>query len=378
MRIQIVGGGPGGLAFALLMKRLDRSHEITVYERDALGETFGWGVAFSEQGFEYLRETDPVVHERVSSRAVFWNHLDVVVGRERVRVRGTPFAGVARLALVEVLRDRCLEAGIALRVRTNVRDLRALPDCDLLVGADGANSLVRHTFADWFQPNLRIGANKYVWLGVPHRVDGYVLAIRQTPAGPFAAHVYPHAEASSTVVVECPETSWVRAGLDVQADSEACRYLSDLFAPELGGERLRTTDRMKWRNFLLVANERWWHEHVVLLGDALHTVHFSTGAGTRMAIEDALALAAAFAAETRVPAALAAYEAARRPVVTEMQRAARESLAWFEGLERVLGLAPPLAAHEALTVTRRLDPAQVRALDPDFAALVDQLLRSQP
>lgn len=372
MRIQIVGGGPGGLYFGLLMKRVDPSHQITVFERDAAGETFGWGVAFSEQAFAYLRDTDQAVYDQFRGRAVTWNHLDIVHRGQRVRIRGTPFAGIARLALLDILHRRCLQSGVALKFQSNVRDLRALPDCDLLVGADGANSLVRHTFAEAFQPDLRIGRNKYVWLGVRHRLDGYTLSVRPTQAGVFAAHAYPHSDEASTVVIECGETTWARAGLNAKTDHEACVLLSDIFTQELSGHLLLTADRMKWRNFLLIANDRWFHQHVVLLGDALHTVHFSTGAGTRLALEDAIALARAFEEHRLVPAALAAYEATRRRAVTDTQTFARESLAWFEGLDRAMTLSPPVLAHEAVTKTRRLDAARIRDLDPAFAARVEQ------
>lgn len=372
MKIQIVGGGPGGLSFALLMKRLDPSHEITIFERDAADETFGWGVAFSEQAFTYLRETDRAVYDRFRECALTWNHLDIVHRDQRVRVQGTPSAGIARLDLLDILRTRCLQSGVVLRFHSNVRDLRGLPDCDLLVGADGANSLVRHTFAETFQPDLRIGRNKYVWLGIRHRLDGYTLTVRPTQAGVFAAHGYPHGEAASTVIIECSETTWARAGLNVKTDHEACVYLSDLFTAELAGHLLLTNDRMKWRNFLLIANERWFHQHVVLVGDALHTVHFSTGAGTRMAVEDAIALARAFEQHGEVPAALGAYEAARQPVVRRFQDAARDSLTWFENLDRNLALSPARLAYEVVTRTRRIDPAALRDLDPAFAALVEQ------
>lgn len=372
MRIQIVGGGPGGLYFGLLMKRGNPSHDITILERDAADETFGWGVAFSEQGFTYLRDTDQAVYDQFRARSVTWNHLDIVHRGQRVRVRGTPFAGIGRLALLEILRQRCLQSGVVLKFQSNVRDLRGVPDCDLLVGADGANSLVRHSFAEAFQPDLRIGRNKYVWLGVRHRLDGYTLSVRPTRAGVFAAHAYPHSDSAGTVVIECNETTWVRAGLNVKTDHEACVYLSDIFTEELSGHLLLTNDRMKWRNFLLIANDQWFYQHVVLVGDALHTVHFSTGAGTRMALEDAIALARAFEEHGTVSTALIAYQAVRRPVVAEAQDAARESLAWFENLDRAVTLSPAVLAHQAVTKTRRLDPARIKDLDPEFAALVER------
>lgn len=368
MRIQIVGGGPGGLYLGLLARQADPSRDVTVFERDAADETFGWGVAFSEQIFSYLRDTDRSIYEKFREQAVFWDHLDVVHGGRRVRVRGTPFAGISRLALLRLLRQRCVDVGVALRCRANVRDLRALPDCDLLVGADGANSLVRRTFAESFRPGERIGSNMFVWLGVRHRLEGYTLALRATGAGAFAAHLYPHSDTASTAVIECAESTWARAGLNAKSDHEACVFLSDLFADELGGHLLLTAERMKWRNFLLVTSERWTHQQVALLGDAAHTVHFSTGLGTRLALEDAIALFRSLQAHRAVPDALADYEAGRRPEVARVQEEARESLLWFENLDRAMSLAAPALAREVVTKTRWLDDDTFRALNPQLLA----------
>ena len=371
MRIHIVGGGPGGLYLALLAKQADPSRDVAVYERDAVDETFGWGVVFSEQTFSYLRDTDRSVYERIREQAIFWDHLDVVHRGQRVRVRGTAFAGLTRLTLVQLLRRRCVEAGVALRCHTNVRDLRTLPDGDLLVGADGANSLVRRTFAESLRPSERIGSSMFVWMGVHHRLEAYTLALRATGAGTFAAHLYPHSDSSSTVVIECAESAWTRAGLNAKSDHEACVFLSDVFADELGGHLLLTADRMKWRNFLLVACQRWTHDRVALLGDAAHTVHFSTGMGTRLALEDAIALFQALQSRRKVPEALAAYEAARRPVVERVQVDAQQSLLWFEHLDGAMALTPEVLARHVVATTRLLDADTFRALNPELASAAE-------
>lgn len=370
MRIVIVGGGPGGLYFAILMKRLASAHQVTLFERDAPGETFGWGVSFAARTMDALRETDEPTYEALQRHAAKWDCLAVHHRTDRIRIRSEPFAGLSRAALVATLRGRASELGVHLRFQSPVRDVRALPEADLLAGADGANSLVRQTFADGFQPTLQTGRNLYVWLGVRVRLEALTLAFRRSPAGVFAAHGYPFDAGHSSVIVECSEQTWSRAGLDRRTDTDACSYLSDLFVEELGGHLLLTNDRMRWKRFLLVNNTHWRHGRTVLLGDALHTVHFSTGAGTRVALEDAIALSRACAAHADVDRALDAFEAERRPAAAADQEQARASLAWFEGLERIMALSPVDLAYRALTETRRIDPTRLADLNPEFAGRV--------
>ena len=238
------------------------------------------------------------------------------------------------------------------------------------MGADGAHSLVRRTGADTFEPRLRSGHNQYAWFAVNHRLDALTLAFRRTSAGVFAMHAYPIDAQHSNVIVECSEPTWSRAGLDRRTDPEACAYLSDAFETELGGHLVHPGGHLRWRRFLLVENARWRAGRLVLIGDALHTVHFSTGAGTQLAIDDAVALAGALGAHKDVDEALDAFEAARRPAAEAGRLQAEASLGWFECLERLMSLSPVDLAFRAITETRRIDADRLGELDPAFAARI--------
>ena len=370
MRLVIVGAGPVGLYFSILMKRLARAHDIVVFERDAAGETFGWGVAFGHPMLDTLRRTDPPTYEALIHRATTWDRIAICHRNDRVEIRSEPFAGLARVALIDALRARAAAAGVTLHFQTPVRDVRALPDADLIVGADGAHSLVRRTGADTFEPRLRSGHNQYAWFAVNHRLDALTLAFRRTSAGVFAMHAYPIDAQHSNVIVECSEPTWSRAGLDRRTDPEACAYLSDAFETELGGHLVHPGGHLRWRRFLLVENARWRAGRLVLIGDALHTVHFSTGAGTQLAIDDAVALAGALGAHKDVDEALDAFEAARRPAAEAGRLQAEASLGWFECLERLMSLSPVDLAFRAITETRRIDADRLGELDPAFAARI--------
>lgn len=370
MRIAIVGAGPGGLYFAALMKRRRPAHDIRVFERDLETQTFGCGVAFGHAMLETLRATDLPTYEAVIDKAIAWDRITVCHRNERIEVHGEPSASLPRQVLIAALRARAARLDVRVHYGTPVRDLRALPDADLVVGADGAHSRVRESRAAGLEPTLRSANNRFAWFDVNLRVETFMLAIRRAQAGVFAAHIYPVDDTHSNVIIECGEHAWTRAGLDRRTDPDACSYLSDVFEPELGGRLLRPNGPLGWRQFLLVENAHWHADQTVLIGDALHTVHFSTGAGTQLAIDDAVALADALSATPTVPAALDAFEATRRPAAEAARAQARASLEWFEGLDRLLSLTPVDLAFQALTATRRLDVNRLAELDPAFAARV--------
>jgi anthraniloyl-CoA monooxygenase len=368
MRINVIGGGPSGLYLALLMRGRSASHEVTVFERNPPDATFGWGVVFSGRTLRNLREADEVSHERIEESFETWDNVDVVAGGSKVSVRGNHFSGVARIKLLNILQGRCEELGVRLRFREEVGDFDALAaDCDLLVGADGVGSLVRERYSEEFRPTLAAGRNKYIWYGTRRLFHGLTLTFRESEAGVFAAHSYKFSKELSTFIVECDEETWARAGFDGMSDAGTRAHLGRVFGRDLEGEEL-LSNNSRWINFLLVKNERWSRGNVVLLGDALHTAHFSIGSGTKLAMEDSIALARALLNSNDVPSALAEFERGRRPVIEEYQQAAHESRLWFENARDYVRLPPAQLAYSLMTRSKRVTHESIKKRDPEFIA----------
>jgi anthraniloyl-CoA monooxygenase len=378
VRINVLGGGAAGLYLAILMKRRDPSHRITVVERDGPDDTFGWGIVFSDRTLAFLKDKDEPTYTAITHASQTWDNVDVVHRGQKVSIHGNGFSGIARLAFLNILHARCREVGVDLRFRTTLADLAELGDADLLVGADGANSLVRRAHADFFQPSVDVRQNRYLWLGTPRLFHGLVMIFRRNEAGLFIAHAYKFSPTTSTFIVECPPETWARAGLESLSDPDTCRYLARVFKDDLDGEPLLSNNFVKWLNFPLIKNRRWHHGRAVLVGDAAHTAHFSIGSGTKLALEDAIALAGALERPGPVEAALAAYEAARKPVVDAFQEAALRSLEWLERVEPHLDLEPLPFAYKHMMRSRRIGYERLKRMDPEFVARYDAWKRAQP
>jgi len=371
MKINVIGGGPAGLYFAILMKKLDPAHEITVVERDGPNDTFGWGIVFSDQTFSYLAEDDAESYAEIINGCEIWDNVDVVHQGQKVTIRGNKFSGIARLKFLNILQRRCLDLGVEVRFHTPLSALGGLDDCDLLVGADGANSLVRRTYGQFFQPTLDVRRNKYLWLGTHQMFHGLTLTFRESEAGLFIAHSYKFDPTTSTFIVECGEETWQSAGFAEKSEAATCEYLAEVFQPDLAGQPLLANNFVKWLNFVLVKNRHWSHRHAVLLGDALHTAHFSIGSGTKLALEDAIALARCFAAQAEVAAALREFERVRRPIVEELQEAAYSSLLWLEDVREEMHLDPLPFAYKLMTRSKKIDYEKLKQRDAEFIAAYD-------
>ncbi|HEX8709521.1 MAG TPA: FAD-dependent monooxygenase [Pyrinomonadaceae bacterium] len=376
MRINIIGGGPAGLYFALLMKKHHPAHLITVAERNAPDDTFGWGVVFSDKTLSYLKENDYESYAAITDRFEMWDNVDVVHRGQKITIRGNRFSGIARIELLRILQQRCRELGVDLRFRAEVADVEDLrAESDLLIGADGINSTVRQRYANFFQQELSVRKNRYIWYGTKRLFHGLTLTFRESEAGVFAAHSYKFNRQTSTFIVECDEETWRQAGFDRMSDEETRAYLARVFREDLDGQPL-LSNNSKWINFVNVRNRRWSHLNVVLLGDALHTAHFSIGSGTKLALEDAIALYRCLTETAGVEEALREFERVRKPVIEEYQEAAHESLIWFENVRDYMSLSPLPFAYKLMTRSKKIDYENLKRRDPEFIAAYERAVQS--
>jgi len=372
LKIGIIGGGPAGLYFAALAKQLDPLHEVKVWERNAPHDTFGFGVVFSDETLGGIEHADSRIHAEMADSFARWADIDVHHRGEVVTSGGHGFAAMSRVRLLQILQRRAAELGVAVEYRTPAPPLEDLAGFDLVLAADGVNSATRASQAASFGPSLEQGRSRYMWLGTHLVFDCFKFFIVESQYGVFQVHAYPYSSEESTFIVETSEAVWRRTGLDRAgqlppgvSDEASIEFCQELFKEQLQGLPL-IANNSRWINFVTVRNRCWRHGNTVLMGDAAHTAHFSVGSGTKLAMEDSLALAACLFEQPDVPAALAAYEAERRPVVESTQRAAEASRRWFEELEQYLRQTPLQFAFNLLTRSRRVTYANLQVRDPEF------------
>ena len=375
MKIASIGGGPAGLYFAILMKKAHPEVEISVFERNRPEDTFGWGVVFSDETLSQFEEADAESFAAITASFKYWRNIETTYRGACVVSTGHGFAALGRKQLLLILHRRCRDLGVELKFEHEVTDFTAL-EADLIVGADGVNSLVRQHYAEHFKPHLDWRKCRFSWLGTTKPLDAFTFLFEETEHGLFQVHAYPFEEALSTWIVECHEDTWRRAGLDEGSEEETVAFCEKIFAEALEGHRL-LANRSVWRSFPTVRCETWHYRNVVLLGDSAHTAHFSIGSGTKLAMEDAIALAAAFddCGLDDVPAVLKAYEDARWVDVIKLQKAAQTSLEWFENSRRYMGQSPIQLTFNLMTRSKRITYDNLKERDPELIRAVDEWYR---
>ena len=376
MRIAVIGAGPAGLLFSLLAKRRNPSWRIEVAEQNPEGATYGFGVVFSDGALAFLERDEPQLSDIVQAAMERWPMQRIVHRDERVDIDGNGFSAIGRLALQEILRKLCGDAGVEIGYGRAVTALDELASADVVVGADGSNSLVRAALQAVFEPEIELLSNRFAWYGTTRPFDCLTLTFRSNEDGAFVAHHYRHAPDMSTFVVECDGATWNKAALGRMDDAQSRAYCERVFAPDLDGHPL-VSNKSLWRQFPLLSNQRWSSGKIALIGDALRTVHFSIGSGTRLAFEDAIALDRAFGeAGEDVPRALAAFERERRPVVEKLLAAANASSYWYERFPEKMREAPWRLAYDYMTRSGRMTDDRLREQAPKFMASVEAARRS--
>lgn len=370
MRITILGAGPAGLYLAYLIKRRRPDTDVTVIEQNPPDATFGFGVVFSDRALEFLRADDPESYAAIVPHMESWNDIAVIHRGERVVIDGVGFAAVGRLKLLNLLQARARSVGVEPTYRRTVKNLDELGDGDLVVGADGVNSLVRRSLEKEFGASARLLTNRFAWFGTTKRFEILTQTFVETELGSFTAHHYRYAPNLSTFIVEADQATYLRAGFTRMNEEDIRALCERVFAQTLDGHGLISNNSI-WRQFPIVHNDRWAVRNAVLVGDALHTAHFSIGSGTRLAMEDAIALDKALGSSGSVETALAAYEAARRPILEKLVAGANGSAAWYEHFAEHMQLAPLDFAMSYVTRSGRVDLERLRTLSPAFVKLFE-------
>ena len=367
MRIAVVGGGPAGLFFAYLWKKRHPDTKVRVFEQNPADVTWGFGVVFSDRALDFLRADAPEILDVIVPHMESWQNMTIDLKGQRVEIDGVGFSAIGRLALLQLLQGQACAVGAELKFGEPVSAVEELGDADLIIAADGLNSMVRRAFEGDFKTSLSYGDNKFAWFGTTLRFEALSQTFVETDRGTFNAHHYRYAPGRSTFLVECDRATWMRYGFPTMTIEQSQAVCEEVFASTLAGHRL-ISNKSVWRSFPWSWNDRWHFRNMVLVGDALHTAHFSIGSGTRLAMEDVIALVKALESENDIACGLVAYETGRRPIVETLVAAARRSADWYERFPAHVRLAPLDFAYSYITRSARIDDGRLREMSPLFMA----------
>ena len=375
MKIVCIGGGPAGLYFSILMKKADPRHDITVVERNRPDDTFGWGVVFSDATLGNFEQADAQTHAEILRNFHHWDDIDVFFKGAKITSGGHGFSGIGRRKLLNILQARCAQLGVMQVFQTEVKDDAAYSNADLIVAADGVNSVVRRKYAEHFRPDIDVRKCRYIWLGSHRKLDAFTFAFEETPWGWFQLHAYRFDQDTSTFIVETREETWLAAGLDQAHQQASIAFCEKVFGKYLDGHHLMSNAHhlrgSAWLNFNRVLCRNWHYRNVVLIGDAAHTAHFSIGSGTKLAMEDAIALSRALSQQADVTRALELYQEERSVEALRLQSAARNRMEWFENVARYAHLDPIQFSYALLTGSQRIGHENLRLRDSRYVDRVE-------